>query len=277
MYRNWIVRKGAPSIKVDEKSKTVLVSTARRVSISSGDVLILLNEEYVFTHIAEVVETAPLRGSVQDPDMRKTTEITHSGWRALDAPVEFELFTSSLTFVTNRERPYLHLRLGYRTLADADLETIQGGEPFLAREAYLALLGALPESLKRTYLAEQLLAQGAGNEAPYEQRTISLLQFIESRILKIGEMIVVLDEEWEEVRKLADVALAVEPVFSSEDELVAPDNIRKQADQFRKVQNLIRTGQESPTMLELTREAMQSEGQRARVERFEEVFSGLAL
>lgn len=274
MNRNWIIREGAPSIKADKNSRTVLVSTARRVSIREGDILVLLNNHYVFTHTAEVVEAAQKSGTERTPDIRRTTEIVHSGWHALDPPVEFELFTSSLTFVTNRERPKLHLRLGYRNLPEVDLQTILEGEPFLAREAYLALLEALPESLKRTYLAEQLLAQGAANAAPYGQRVIALLHFIDSRVLQMGEMIVAVDEAWEDVRKLADTSWAVEPVFSSDAEGVAADSIREQADRFRKVQDLIGTGEVSPTIFQLTREAMHSPEQSSRVERFERIFSG---
>lgn len=109
MIRNWIVRKGVPSVEVDEESDQIQIRSARKVSIRDGDVLVLLSEKYVFTHAAKALQVAELPAATERSEPPRTTVITHTGWRLLEPPVEFELFTSSLTFVTSLHRPKLHL------------------------------------------------------------------------------------------------------------------------------------------------------------------------
>jgi hypothetical protein len=278
MVRNWILREGAPSITVDQGAKAVLIESRRRVSISPGNVLVLLSEGRRFTQWTQVLEVdarSPTRGDSGTAQAR-LTRISVEEWQTFPIPVEFDLFAASLTFVRNRQKPRLHIRPGYRSLPQNDFETIAAGEPFVAREAWYALMNALPDSMQRKFLAQELLSSTDGVERSFQERTRALIGFIQRRVLTAGAALKEVADLWHEVCDKAALPREIRAYFHTEDDAAVPDNIEMQAALFQAFQSAaLQADEDGRSLLDLASERLQTSELDSTVERFERLFAGI--
>jgi hypothetical protein len=278
MVRNWILREGAPSIKVDKGAKVVLIESRRRVSISPGDALVLLSDGRRFTQWTRVLEVdarSPTERDSGTPQPR-LTRISVEEWQAFPIPVEFDLFAASLTFVRNRQKPRLHIRPGYRSLPQNDFETIAAGEPFVAREAWYALMDALPDSMQRKFLAQELLSSTDSAERSFQERTRALIGFIQRRVLTAGAALKEVADLWHEVCGKAGLPREIRAYFHTEDDSAVPDNIETQAALFQVFQSAaLQADEDGRALLDLVSERLQTSEQDSTVQRFERLFAGI--
>lgn len=196
---NWIIRANAPSVTV-ERSRVVLKSR-RRVSIASGDELVLLSWESAFLERARVVEvreaSAPSLVPSSEGEEKRWWEIDIDEWKPLPEELKLSEASTSLTFVRNWRRPNVHVRLAYRRLPDEDLETLERGELFVSRDAYLTFLDALPGRLRQLFLAENPPPSWSWRAADYADRARALIQFIEGRVMSVGRVASATQEQWD--------------------------------------------------------------------------------
>src|SRR5271166_131412 len=135
----WIIRANAPSVTVEKKR--LVLKSKRRVSIGPGDELVLLSSESVFVDKARVLEvreaSAPsiAPSTESEREQKRWWEIDIDEWKSLPQEIDLTDASTSLTFIRNWRRPKVHVRLAYRRMPDEDLETLERGELFVARDA----------------------------------------------------------------------------------------------------------------------------------------------
>ena len=276
----WIVRQGAPSIETGLDSKNVFIKSKRHVSIQPGDRLLLLNLELVFTHQSSVTRISRSVPNVEGAsEFQSPWLVETQGWESLKQPIEFDLFPGSLTFVHNWIEPRLHVRPGYRTLPDEDLKTIEEGEPFLAREVYIALFRALPVPMRWKYLLEHQPGPDSVHifiQRPFFDRAMSLIEFVERRVITVGRTLIQVDDRWKDIVGKSFAPAPLESFFSSAEQEESdsfdsiPDPISGQADAFRSLLNELEGVGEELGLIPALRNAMDSES--SIQQRFEYLF-----
>jgi hypothetical protein len=185
---NWIVRSNAPSATVDETR--VILRSRRRVAVKAGDDLVLLSSEWHFTAKARVLEVVEGSGTtLEGGEEKRWWELRIDRWESLAQEIALDDAATSLTFIRNWRRPKIHVRRAYRSLSDDDLETIERGDLFIAREAYLTFISALPPRLAQLFLAESpapsLRTRDVGD---FSARAVALINFVEERVLSVGRV-----------------------------------------------------------------------------------------
>jgi hypothetical protein len=276
----WIIRQGAPSVEISLDSKNVVIKSRRHVSIQPGDRLLFLNLEMVFTHESSVTRVnRSVPNTEENGEFQSRWLVETRGWEGLKQPVEFDLFPGSLTFVRNWDKPRLHVRPGYRTLPDDDLKTIEEGEPFLAREVYITLFRALPVPMRWKYLLEHQPGPDAVQifiERPFFDRAMSLIEFVDRRVITVGRTLIQVDDRWKDIVSKSFGPAPMDAFFSSdeqEDSDVSesiPDPISGQADAFRSLLNELEGGGEELGLIPSLRKALDSES--SIQQRFEYLF-----
>jgi hypothetical protein len=195
---NWIIRANAPSVTIEQKR--IVLKSRRRVSIKSGDVLVLLSRETVFADKAQVLEvreaSAPTIAPFEEGEIKQWWEIDIDEWKNLQQEVDLTDASTSLTFVRNWRRPKVHVRLAYRRLPDEDLETLERGELFVARDAYLTFLDALPARLVQAFLAVNPPLLRTRRLTNYAERARALIAFIEERVMSVGRTALAAQNRW---------------------------------------------------------------------------------
>ena len=229
---NWIIRTNAPSVSV-EKSRVVL-NSSRRVSIGPDDELVLLSTEWTFTHKARVREITESRIAVARGGEKRSWEIHITGWQTFPQVVDLNDVSTSLTFIRNWKRPKVHVRHAYRRLPDGDLETLERGEYFLARHAYLTFISALPRRLVQLFLADSSPDPPRGwGSADYPERSRALIRFIEERVLTIGHVVLDAQSQWDALSSQIGAPKPIPLYVWDEDETAPPINLTSQAETFR--------------------------------------------
>jgi hypothetical protein len=278
---NWILREGAPSLEVRPDRKIVLIKSKRRSSIRPGDCIILMSPKWTFTHQSEVLR-APEKPEHELSELEQTPgwSFEVAEWTRFPSPVEFDLFSASLLFVRNWKQPHLHLRPAYRSLSDPDLQTLVNGEPFLARETYLSLMEALPETLRQSFIAEHALPlNNEYRERPFFDLANLAIDFIEQRVVSVGTMVVETDDLWREIAMQAYAPGDLEAYFADEDNQrgnsTAEDSVRTQAALFRNVLGELNgKNGETGALFPSVREALTSNSRLQLERRFEFLFRG---
>jgi len=191
--RHWLVRVDAPSIKMAPGNKALVITSKRQPNIKAGDVIVLMTKvrqkgvfsKYTTVSGVEVSKVKKLPGEIT-----VKTKVFLTGWESLSntdgSSSEVDVFNYSLTFVRNLLRPNLHFRRGYRILPVHDFETIQRGEAFVARTGYFELLNALPVTMRKKFLGEELLSTSSN---AFVARLSRLNEFINIRVLSVGSLL----------------------------------------------------------------------------------------
>jgi hypothetical protein len=274
---DWLVR-NAESTKVDLQHKQVRIRIRRTLGIKEGDRLVLLAAPGIqptFTHVATVNRIRMF----QEEDVR-LYNVEVDDWSALDRQVARDEFRYSLTIVRNLERPYLHFLRGYRLLPESDYEAIVRGEPFLARSAYMELFLALPNSLQRTFRAENLALET--ERAPYAERLRALFLFLDERVLEVGRLLREIGDSWHQLSALEDQGFSLRPYFVDEDHEKVPYDILAQAKVFEDLQKELSPSvapereQEGESLFSLITQELQTESRRQSEGIFEEAFKGVS-
>ena len=188
---NWIIRATAPSVTVEQKR--VVLRSRRRVSIVAGDELVLLSNESVFIDKARVLEVR----HASAPSIAPLDEGDIDEWKSLPQEVDLTDASTSLTFIRDWRRPKIHVRLAYRRLPEEDLETLERGELFVARDAYLTFLDALPARVVQLFLAENPPPFRAWRITYYADRVRALIAFIEERVMSVGRVAITVQNRWD--------------------------------------------------------------------------------
>jgi hypothetical protein len=196
----------------------------------------LLSSERAFTDKARVLEVTEGSAPTQHEDLRepkRSWEIVIEKWERLTQEVDLGDASTSLTFVRNWRRPSLHVRPAYRRLPDADLETIERGDLFLARATYLTFLGSLPPRTAQLFLAENFPFPSRTNweGADYADRSAALVRFIEERVLSVGKVVVAAQNQWEILSSRMGYPKPL-PLCVGEEDETAPINLTSQAEIF---------------------------------------------
>jgi hypothetical protein len=155
-----------------------------------GDTVLFLEgrEQMRFTATATVARVTPIQSG--GAEEAKLTQVELEGVAALPEGLDLDTFRYSLTIVRNTVKPYVHFRRGYRLLPHEDFETIEKGEPFIARSGYFDLLSALPRSLRAAFEAEQILLGEEGRtRVRFRDRLERLYAFIDRRVLAVGRLL----------------------------------------------------------------------------------------
>lgn len=224
----WIVRSNAPSVTV-EKTRVALRSKLR-VSIKRGDELLLLSNEWVFTDKANVLDTKEGRGGLDSDEEKRWWEVHIDKWEPLPQALALNDASTSLTFVRNWRQPKVHVRRAYRRLPDADLETIERGDLFLARETYLTFINALPPRLVQYFLAERTFPSQTRWDTPeFIDRAVALIRFIEERVLSLGNILVAAQNQWARLSSQMELPLPQSLYVWDGDEATSPINLTSQA------------------------------------------------
>jgi hypothetical protein len=235
---NWIIRANAPSVAVD--GNRVVLKSRRRVSIAPGDELVLLSWASTFVEKARVIEvreaSAPsLSPSVEGAEKR-WWEVHVDEWRDLPEEIKLSEASTSLTFVRNWRRPNVHVRHAYRRLPDEDLETLERGELFVARDAYLTFLDALPPRLVQLFLAENPHPVRTWDFASYADRARALIRFIEQRVMSVGRLASAAQSQWDIFQGRASLTDAQRLYVWDEAEDAPPIDFTAQVQAFRALQ-----------------------------------------
>lgn len=267
----WIIRTGAPSV-VLEASRVVLRSR-RRISIRSGDELVLLSRESVFVNKAQVVEVrqggTPYIVSSDEEEKQRWWEVHIEDWKKLRQEIALADASTSLTFIRNWKRPKVHVRLAYRRLPDADMETLERGELFIARDTYLHFLDALPPRLVQLFLAENPPRSVSWTNSDYAERARALINFIEAHVLCVGRVALATQKLW--VQFLTQVGSPDAQRLYLWDEIEAghPIDFTSQVDAFR---TLLPDTEDSGSAGQLTEIAELLDSRRSIEDRFETLF-----
>jgi hypothetical protein len=235
---NWIIRANAPSIAV-ERNRVVLKSR-RRVSISSGDELVLFSWEATFVEKARVLEvreaSAPSLSPSVEGEEKRWWEIDIDEWKHLPVQLKLDEASTSLTFVRNWRRPNVHVRLAYRRLPDEDLKTLERGELFVARDAYLTFLDALPDRLVQLFLADNPRSLRTWRFAGYADRARALIDFIEQRVLSVGRVASAAQRQWDAFQARGKLPETHRLYVWDEAEGASPIDFTAQVEAFRALQ-----------------------------------------
>ncbi len=186
--QDWLVRTGTSTVEVNPQSTRLIVGASRGADVSFGDRLVLLEvsaSSQKFTHHTRVIGASKL--PARESTEAAIAQVDVESWEQLSEPLSLEDLRYSLTFLTNREQPWLHLRRGIRHLPSHDFETILSAEIFVARTGYFGLLGAIPDSMQREFAIERLQQiKGMHHNPTYAQRFNELRGFIARRIEAVG-------------------------------------------------------------------------------------------
>ena len=235
---NWIIRATAPSVTV-ERDRVVLKSR-RRISIAAGDALLLLSRELTFSAKARVLEVREGTGrsllSSAEGEEKNWWEIDIDGWKELPLQLKLDEASTSLTFVQNWRRPNVHVRLSYRRLPDEDMKTLDRGELFVARDAYLTLLDALPERLFQSFLAENPRLPRTWRSVAYADRARALIEFIEKRVMSIGRVASTTQRFWDNLCERTGSTDTHTLYVWNESDDIAPIDFTAQVDAFHALQ-----------------------------------------
>jgi hypothetical protein len=235
---NWIIRANAPSVVIEQKR--IVLKSRRRVSIASGDELVLLSWQSVFVEKARVIgvreASAPSVVPSSEGELKRWWEIDIDEWKDLPAELKLSEASTSLTFVRNWRRPSVHVRLAYRSLPDEDLETLERGELFVARDAYLTFLYALPDRLVQLFLAENPQSLRGWGFSDYADRARALITFIEQRVMSVGRVASAAQSRWDILRARGNFRDAHGLYVWDEAEDAAPIDFTAQVQAFRTLQ-----------------------------------------
>ena len=270
---NWIIRANAPSVTIEKKR--VVLKSRRRVSIGAGDALVLLSSESVFVDKARVLEvreaSAPSAAPLDEGEQKRWWEIDIDDWKSLPQEVDLTDASTSLTFIRKWRRPKIHVRLAYRRLPDEDLETLERGELFVARDAYLTFLDALPARLVQLFLAENPSPLRTWSSANYADRASAVIKFIEERVMSVGLVASATQSQWDIFMRRADSPDSSRLYVWDEDEAARPIDFTSQVQAFR---SLLSEGtDDSGSRRSQLTEISELLASRQRAEsRFEEIF-----
>jgi hypothetical protein len=232
---NWIIRANAPSATIEQKR--VVLKSRRRVSIKSGDELVLLSREAVFVEKAQVLEvreaSAPSIAPFEEGELKQRWEIKIDEWTSLQQEIDLNDASTSLTFIRNWRRPKVHVRPAYRRLPDEDLATLERGELFVARDAYLTFLDALPARLVQAFLAENPPLLHTRRTTDYAERALGLIGFIDERVMSVGRTALAAQDRWNRFLARTDSDDSQHLYVWDEEELTWPIDLTAQVDAFR--------------------------------------------
>ena len=268
----WIVRSNAPSVAVEETR--VVLRSKRRVSIKRGDELLLLSNEWVFTDKTNVLDTKESRSRLDSDEEKRWWEVHIDKWEPLPQALDLNDASTSLTFIRNWRRPKVHVRPAYRRLPDDDLETIERGDLFLARETYLSFVSALPPRLVQYFLAESTFPSQIPWDTPeYVDRAVALIRFIEERVLSLGKVVMAAQNQWDRLSSQTALPLPQPLYVWDEDEATLPINLTSQARIFGTLLSESREGSAADrTQLAEIRDILTSPMRRDVERRFERLF-----
>ena len=207
------------------------------MSISSGDQLVLLSWDSTFTEKAQVIEVREASAPSLAPDIegeqKRWWEIDVDEWKRLPEELKLSEAATSLTLVRNWRRPNVHIRLAYRRLPDDDLETLQEGHLFVARDAYLSFLDALPGRLVQLFLADNPHPLQTWRFAGYADRARALISFIEQRVMSVGRVAAAAQSQWDILRDRGGFAEAQRLYVWDEVDESRPIDFTAQVEAFR--------------------------------------------
>jgi hypothetical protein len=232
---NWVIRANAPSVTIEQKR--VVLKSRRRVSIGASDALVLLSSESTFVAKARVLEvreaSAPSVAPSDEGEQKRWWEIDIDEWKSLPQEVDLTDASTSLTFIRKWRRPKSNVRLAYRRLPDDDLETLERGELFVARDAYLTFLDALPARLVQLFLAEYSSSLRTWSSANYADRASALIKFIEERVMSVGLVASATQSQWDIFMRRAGSQDSSRLYVWDEDEAARPIDFTSQVQAFR--------------------------------------------
>jgi hypothetical protein len=232
---NWIIRENAPSATIEQKR--VVLKSRRRVSIKSGDELVLLSREAVFVNKAQVLgvteASAPSIAPFEESEPKQWGENQIDEWTSLQQEIDLNDASTSLTFIRNWRRPKVHVRPAYRRLPDEDFATLERGELFVARDAYLTFLDALPARLVQAFLAENPPFLRTRYTTEYAERARALISFIEERVLSVGRTALAVQDRWNLFLAKTDSGASRHLYVWNEDEASWPIDFTAQVAAFR--------------------------------------------
>ncbi|CAM8637041.1 hypothetical protein MCEZEM1_00068 [Comamonadaceae bacterium] len=249
---NWLVRTDAPSISFDGKFEEFFIRSRRKPRIGVGDTILFLKSASgeLFENFAKVTG---LRQAEMADDMGiASTAFSVSKIKGASPGVDIDSLKFSLTFVRNLTNPKLHFRRGYRSVSAQDLRTIESGEAFLARTAYYELLGSLPETLRASFEADEIIgaAQMGGLSNEYRYRLERLNEFIEIRILSVGQMLGEINESLDLLNFNDDFEHCF--VANDTDMRTRADSLTVQVDRFGHLNDALNTPLSADARLEKT-------------------------
>ena len=232
---NWIIRENAPSATIEQKR--IVLKSRRRVSIKSGDEVVLLSRETVFVDKAQVLEvrqvSTPSSARFEESEPKWWWEIQIDEWKSLPLEIDLNDASTSLTFIRNWRRPKVHVRPAYRRLPDEDLETLERGKLFVARDAYLTFLDALPARLVQVFLAENPPLLQTRRTTDYAERARALILFVEERVMSVGRTAIAAQDRWNLFLARKDSGDSRYLYVWNEDEASWPIDFTAQVDVFR--------------------------------------------
>jgi hypothetical protein len=166
---------------------------------------------------------------------------------------------------------------GYRRLPEADVDAIKAAEPFLARTTYFVLLNALPDGLQRQFLAGLMLDDNFDeDEASFDERARRLVAFIEEHVLAAGDLIQGIESKVNELELRAPDGSETDHEFVEDESNEAPQDIRKQAEAFRRLDAVLAATPEmmeqDENLLHTILSEMESTDRRNSERRFERIF-----
>jgi hypothetical protein len=270
---NWIIRSNALSVSVE--NTRIILRSKRHVSIKPGDELVLLSSGWVFTHTARVLDISAGSTTLRPNEQKNWWELHIERWDPLPREVELDDVSTSLTFVRNWKRPKVHVRQAYRRLPDDDLETIKRGDIFLARDAYLTLIAALPPRLGQYFLAERSPASAQSRSiVDYAERAVALIRFIDERVLSVGKVVLAAQDQWDILSTRIGSPKGQALYVWDENEMATPaTNLTLQAQAFRTLlpETTEESGVQRPSLSEIA-ELLTSPARQDVERRFERVF-----
>jgi hypothetical protein len=141
--------------------------------------------------------SAPSIAPYDEGEQKRWWEIDIDEWKSLPQEVDLTDASTSLTFIRNWRRPKIHVRLAYRRLPEEDLETLERGDLFVARDAYLTFLDAVPARLSQLFLAENPPFFRTWRITDYADRARALIDFLEERVMDVGRVAIAAQNSWD--------------------------------------------------------------------------------
>jgi hypothetical protein len=285
--RIWSIRADAPSVVADLRRGVVSITSKRRPQISEGDTLVLTKgagRHLIFSAHSAVEGVS--KTETTDHDNRYQITIKTGEWTAFAEDLSLNALRYSLTLVRNLQYPDRHFRGSYRKVPEEDFGTLVSGEIFVARTAFHELLAALPEQLRRTFLADEILFADSERRFSLEGRFVGRLRrlydFILFRVVSVGVLLQELSDVIGQVDLRDDRGAELAHAFADEDQegiSVAPDNIADQAALFSELLGNTPVVGESRSQVAAIEAVLQSIGSRDGLPRertFERLFASAA-
>jgi hypothetical protein len=114
-----------------------------------------------------------------------------------------------------------------------DLATLERGELFVARDAYLTFLDALPARLVQAFLAENRPLVRTRRTTDYAERTLTLIGFIDERVMSVGRTALAAQDRWNRFLARTDSGDSRHLYVWDEGESTWPIDLTAQVDAFR--------------------------------------------